>query len=116
MKKNIDTMLSLILAMLCLSSCASSTVQKNSDDTPDVSGSDSTETEESGYLDDLGKYDFGGVEFYIDASPMSKSSFYNSYVGVEKTDGDIHNDAVYKRNRDCEERFNFVLKQTNSDD
>lgn len=110
--KKINEMTALTLSMLCLMSCGSAPSQKDDDNgKQSVSETDSADTEESGYIDDLGEYDFGGVEFYIDASPMSELSFYNSFIDVETIDADILNDAVYKRNRACEDRFNFVLKQ-----
>ncbi|MCI8388008.1 MAG: hypothetical protein HFE63_06025 [Clostridiales bacterium] len=102
---------SIILALL-LASCACG----NNSDIKDTDNSDSVQTSGGGLsetdegsavvTDDLGDMDFGGAEFNM--LTRTTPLFY-PYHDVESETGDVLNDAVYKRTRKLEERFNFDL-------
>jgi hypothetical protein len=61
------------------------------------------------YNDELGEYDFNGEEFKIQ---MFENENVHNHIDTPEENGEVFNDAMYKRNRTIEERFNFVLKET----
>lgn len=100
----------LILALLCgLAACG------ETPDTPADSGSDSTDDtasapEETTALpgaDTLPEKSFDGEEFII---WVDASGAYWTYVGMEDTEGDVMNDAVFTRNELVQERFDVTFK------
>ena len=60
------------------------------------------------YGDNLGEYDFCGEEFKIHTMDTGGVHYL---VDVEEESGDTLNDAIYRRNREIEERFNVAIKQ-----
>lgn len=58
--------------------------------------------------DELGDYDFDGYEFRIATCNGNTKYYY-----MEESTGDVVNDAVYKRNRTVEERFNCKITVIN---
>ena len=72
------------------------------------------ETKDPNYVSDLGENDFGGYVFhvmgrYIDQEDGSWNTFE---IYAEEEDGNLINDAVYRRNRILEEKYNIEIKQT----
>ncbi|MCL2813249.1 MAG: hypothetical protein FWD23_01470 [Oscillospiraceae bacterium] len=65
------------------------------------------------YSDSLGEYDFDGEEFKIQIFP--NENVRNS-IDTPEENGEVFNDAMYKRNRSVEERFNVVIKEVVTDD
>ena len=65
------------------------------------------------YDDDLGEYDFGGEEFAIQIFP--NENVHNN-IDAPEENGEVFNDAMYRRNRTIEERFNAVIKELVIDD
>ena len=61
------------------------------------------------YDDALPEFDFGGAEFIMNTRPTTASSWINPTLDVESENGDSLNDAIFRRNRTLEERFNFKL-------
>ena len=57
------------------------------------------------YLDDLGAYDFGGVDFVV-LSVESQEGTYTLF-DIQEYNDSILDRSVYKRNREIEQRFNF---------
>jgi len=60
------------------------------------------------YTDDLSGFDFGGSEFSMFTRVNPR---YTSAMNVAEEIGEHFNDAMYRRNRNLEERFNFVFKE-----
>ena len=60
------------------------------------------------YEDELGEYDFKGEEFKIQT--FEDVNIHN-IIDTEEETGEILNDALYKRNRTIEERFNVIIKE-----
>ena len=60
------------------------------------------------YNDELGEYNFNGEDFKIQTFE-NQNSFLR--VDTEEETGDLLNDALYKRNRTIEERFNINIKE-----
>lgn len=72
------------------------------------SDSDTTVGEETTkYADKVPELNFNGYEFRTIEQESTKNSFY-----AEEAIGETVNDAIYKRNRDTEDRFNIVLVET----
>ena len=110
MKRSICFVLALILVFAPLFSCGSDTSDITSDaggGTTDNGGTDSS-AESSGGFDDrlsvddrIGAYDFKDANFDIVLSTEQMSDPY--FTDTEN--GEIINDAVYKRTIDIEDRF-----------
>ncbi len=81
----------------------------------DMSAVTEAQTEETAhrYTDDLGEMDFGGAEFRI---RTIENLNVHSYVDVAEETADVYDDALFKRNRTIEERFNIVFKETLAND
>ncbi|MCL1857746.1 MAG: extracellular solute-binding protein [Oscillospiraceae bacterium] len=62
----------------------------------------------TGYTDDLGEFDFDGYEF----SMLTRlNPRYTSPINIEEEIGEVLNDAIYRRSRNLEERFNFTFTE-----
>lgn len=60
------------------------------------------------YTDDLGDITFGGAEFRI---RTIENANVHSYVDVAEESGEVYDDALYKRNRKIEERFDIKITE-----
>ena len=114
------TLTALILAsMLCsLAACGGKT--PSGDDTkPSGTSSDETNTSAEDTAnpldDDLGEYDFNGETFTIDTRAMNSNSWLTSVIDVQEESADILLSSIFKRNRKIEQRFNCVIKESNSE-
>ncbi|MBE6612153.1 MAG: hypothetical protein E7632_06650 [Ruminococcaceae bacterium] len=98
MKKTLSKLL-LIAIMANLASCGGTA-------TTDTTAADTTVpvTEEVHLRDTIPEKDFGGAEFFI----LAATDHQNKYDSEET--GDILDDAVFKLNRDVEERFHVEIK------
>ncbi|MBE6611621.1 MAG: extracellular solute-binding protein [Ruminococcaceae bacterium] len=97
----------LLLASLLATSCGSGATSGS--DTSVSGDTTTTAPVETEISDDLGTYDFGGDEFHI----LTRSyPMFNAALNVEEQTGDALDDAIWKRNRNLEERFNFELNET----
>ena len=90
----------LLISLLAAVSCKGETPDTPRDSTDTTSAPE--ETTESLYTD-LGEHDFGGRKFTIVYSADQLGSFWP--YDAEAENGDIVNDAVYKRNRTVEEEY-----------
>ncbi|MCL2816476.1 MAG: extracellular solute-binding protein, partial [Oscillospiraceae bacterium] len=81
----------------------------NNQSNGEVAGQDENagQEEESKYnvTDDLGAHNFGGYIFKI----LAREGWR---LDVEEEVGEILDDAIYRRNRNVEERFNFKFRET----
>ena len=80
-------------------------INNNTDENAGIS---TDETSGDIFADDLPDQDFGGAAFRIAA--QDAAWLYVLYDSQEET-GEVINDAVYRRNRKIEERFNVVITQ-----
>ena len=96
-----------LAALMLLSSCGNATngTETQGSSGSSESGSDVSSTEAE---DRLGEHDFGGAEFRI---YTRVTQLFYPYLDVQEETADVLNDAVYKRNRKLEERFNFTFKE-----
>lgn len=103
MKRNLIAY-TLLISLLAAVSCGG--------ETPDITVTDadttsvSEETTESIYTD-LGEHDFEGRKFTIVYSTDQLGAFWP--YDAETENGDLVNDAVYKRNRTVEEKYNVDI-------
>jgi len=110
--------LALLLSMMLgtFAACSQDTSSQQTSDTSaadtSASGGESTEAVETQPVADVPEKDFGGTEFRIMAfQHQSYDSIGNFEFWVEKEDGDVVNDAVFRRNHTIEERFNTKITQ-----
>lgn len=111
-------MLKIICALLvfCISVSAAACAaepEKSGAETEPAATAAGTEKE----MPDLPERDFEGREFMFYV--MGKNRNVNNYsveIYSEAQNGDIINDAVFTRNADLEERYNFIISETASDD
>ena len=129
MKRLVFLILTMLLVVSTIASCGENTAVNNDTSTKetnaDASNSDSGDKTDDGlsaqettnnldiYNDNLQEQDFGGAQFRIAA--RDEPWLYVIYDSQEEN-GDLINDAVYKRNRKIEERFNIVITQDTLED
>jgi len=102
-----SNLISLLLLTALLASCGGTAEQ--TDTTGTSADAESTEPVETELSDDLPARDFGGYEFRL----FTNDADVVSYV-PETENGEIVNDAVYRRNRSVEERFNVKITAVSS--
>ncbi|MCL2813678.1 MAG: extracellular solute-binding protein [Oscillospiraceae bacterium] len=110
-KLTIFTLMAVISISVILYSC------KTESDNTDLQAPAAENTTEPANIaeeeisDNLPARDFGGYNFRIYAEEEDNYTGYKHYndIYVEEENGDILNDAVFKRNRTVEERFNINI-------
>lgn len=111
MARTVCYTLALLLVFLPLVSCASETVDQPENGDESVSDTQTVAETTGGFADRLsvddgiGDYDFSGASFDIVLSTKQMSDPY--FTDAEN--GEVINDAVYKRTLDIDERFNVTL-------
>jgi len=113
MKRTISSLLlSALLLSLTLTSCSQSSSgdSGNTSDTASISETTAAETVDP-LADSLPPEDFDGREFRMYAR-NDKNANETIYCYSEAMDGDVINDAVYKANKNVEERFNVDITMT----
>ena len=104
----------LIAAMLfctILISCAGQSGETDTTSgTEDTSETDTGTTVSSIPEPDIPELDYGGAEFTYLIRDGNVSSYMEKYVYAEEENGEPVNDAIYKRNRQVEEKFNIKIK------
>ena len=112
MKKQLTTTL-LLIALLAAASCGESGTP---DDTTAPSGDGTTTAAETTdpLMDDLGEFNFGGYEYRVLSVKYDPAASFTLFDTAEQN-GDILNDALWKRNREIEERFNIVFVSEEND-
>ncbi|MCI8388423.1 MAG: carbohydrate ABC transporter substrate-binding protein [Clostridiales bacterium] len=110
MKKRYRVISAAILAAMLTSiacSCGQDGSSKDTNESTDGVNDtvDTTPEVETSPLYSMEKQDFGGREFRI-----STSEDYEDEMWVESENGDVCNDAVYRRNKKVEEYFNVKIK------
>ena len=104
--------LSLLLAALLLASVGCGGGSPAADTTA-ASGGDTTTAPVTELAPDLPAYDGGGADFTILAKMEGTETgrWTAQDVWVEDQNGEVINDAVWKRNRTLEDKYNIVLKR-----
>ncbi|MHC1694473.1 MAG: hypothetical protein AB9835_04190 [Eubacteriales bacterium] len=105
-----------IFAMLAipLTACAEKPSQNNDSTTQAASEQSTQETTEERLYADLPDEDFGGTEFMFLARRVDGADWTDWVprdLYAENENGEAINDAVYKRNRIIEEKFNVKINQ-----
>jgi len=112
----------LIILPLLTASCQSPDTNAGSREGPDtladsqdVGGADENIPEDpfAIYKDGLGEYDFNGDEFKIQ---IFENENVRNNIDAAEENGEVFNDALYKRNRTVEERFNVIIKEVETED
>lgn len=116
--KRIMALVLLALTLFPVSACSAPT-EKDPDATAENKNqggelpSAAEEKTETRYTPNLPGMDFGGYEF---RAIISTDNIYGPFTfAAEEENGDNINDAVYKRNRYIESKYNVVLKQIEID-
>ncbi|MCL2158250.1 MAG: hypothetical protein FWH48_02460 [Oscillospiraceae bacterium] len=123
MKKNLKLIaLAMVFALLMpvFASCAENKTGDKGDATgaqgpgeDNNPGEAATEDPFAKYDDGLGEYDFKGEEFKIQ---MFENENVHNHIDAPEENGEVFNDAMYKRNRAIEERFNVTITEVLTDD
>ncbi len=111
MKKSRIISLGLAALMLTGVSCGESgtTAETTASDASDTTTAEPVTTE---LTDGLEPADFGGWELTILNFNQDWLTWANTTITIEEADGDILNDAIYNRNANLQERFNFTFVET----
>lgn len=99
--------------LLACFSCASGDANTGAKETIAVQTEETTIDEFAKYNDDLGEHNFDGETFTI-AIYLNINT--NNNIDTEAETGEVLNDAIYKRNRKIEERFNSKINQSTHED
>ena len=107
-KQKISLFIAAALLISFAASCGETGNDKDHTDDTSAASDSTTEAEDTSVKDDLGSFDFGGNGFNV----MTRTTpLFYPYLDQKEETGDVLDDAVYKRNRNVEERFNFVLNE-----
>jgi len=114
MKKIIVICLIFSMLILCISCGANSSSENNTGTTDNPAAeekSESTETEEEKIMPDLPEMNFGGLEIILFGRALETTGYVKNYseTASEEENGEIMNDAIYKRNRVIEEKYNVII-------
>jgi len=109
MKKRLIAVLLLMGMLLTSAACASGMDASDGADTASSAEISTTAAETSDpYEDGLGEYDYQGADFHM-YSHMNQHIHHA--INTDEETGDVLNDAVYRRNRTVESRFNFTFSE-----
>jgi len=107
MKKYISVCL-LAALLTSLAACGGDVGVTDSTDTTAVDTTTDTAT-----VSDLPDMDWGGEEFHVLGLQNTSSTQFSTFeVAVESENGDVVNDAIYRRNVAVEDRYNVKIVET----
>lgn len=106
MKKFITLLLA--CSMLAAMSCGSADTPV-SDDTTRQSDTSDTTAAETEPAPDLPESDFGGYEFRVLHDVTGWGTYSEEHLDFESENGDVLDDAIFRRNRSVEEEYGFAL-------
>ncbi|MCL2814701.1 MAG: hypothetical protein FWD23_08880 [Oscillospiraceae bacterium] len=108
-----------VSALLFAAACQS-TEKESKNENADAGGQgDSKDTKTTGedplakFKDGLGEFDFKGESFKVLVFDNPNGQ---QLIDTEEENGDVFNDALYKRNREIEQRFNVIIDQLLTED
>lgn len=107
MKRIISGML--FLSMLLTLSCADQGKDGKTDSTDSGKASDDATTEEVRREPDLPYTDCKGADFTYLARNPDGASYREIYIYAESENGEVVNDAIFRRNRQIEDKFNINI-------
>ena len=110
MKKYGKVLMLALVAALILASCGESAATADST-AADTTAADTTPAETDYYTNIPDGTDFGGKTFNI-ISYAQETSAWQIYIAAETENGDLLNDAAYRRNREVEELLNITVSET----
>lgn len=110
MKHRITTA-ALLIAMLAAVGCGESGTTADTTASGETGTTTAAETRDP-LLDDLGEFDFGGYEYRVLSVTYDPNSYFTLFDSEEN--GEVLNDALVKRNREIEERFNIKFVASES--
>ncbi|MGN1127684.1 MAG: hypothetical protein ACI4T6_01870, partial [Candidatus Flemingiibacterium sp.] len=111
MKRTISAIL-LLSILLCASSCGDAAVNDDPGDgttAPDTVTETSAETEILPDIPSPEDTDYNGYEFRVLYQITGWGTYTNEHIDSESQTGDVLADALYNRNRLCEEKYGFKL-------
>lgn len=108
-RKRLAAFMATALSLLACFSCAPDDATAGPKETVAVQTEETTIDEFAKYNDDLGEHNFEGENFTI-AIYLNINT--NNNIDTEAETGEVLNDAIYKRNRKIEERFNAKIMST----
>lgn len=111
-RKRIAAIIATALSLFACFSCASDDAAKPHETTA-APTEETTIDELAKYADDLGEHNFDSEDFII---AVFLNINVNNNIDTEAETGDVLADAIYKRNRSLEERFNVTFKQSTHED
>ena len=97
----------LLAALLAATACGEGSGAPASGDTT-AADTTTAPAETTAYLDTLPKTDMGGRSFVILAEDRGSNGISNTHIGSET--GEVMNDAVFRRDREVEERYNIKIE------
>ncbi|MCL2159324.1 MAG: extracellular solute-binding protein [Oscillospiraceae bacterium] len=120
MKINLKKLLCLLFALtIVFASASCGGDNKNENPTENNPAQEENENENAAskdpkYISDLGENDFNGYEFHVLGREIAEpEGSWNTWeIYAENENGDLINDAVYKRNAIIEDKYNVKIKQT----
>jgi ABC-type glycerol-3-phosphate transport system substrate-binding protein len=127
-RKITGLILAMILTALLLFACGGDDADNQtrgeqapgSQEAADSGGTDENEeapenARDPNFVSDLHDYDFGGYVFHAIGRTLEDDdvgSWNTREIYAEQETGELINDAVYRRNRILEDKYNFEIKQT----
>lgn len=101
----------MLLCTLLISCAGQSGEPETTTSGTETSGETSTDTTAPSIPEpDIPELDYGGAEFTYLIRGESALSYIEEYVFAEEENGEPVNDAIYRRNRQIEEKFNIKIK------
>ena len=110
MKANTTSIITVVLLLvIILTACAADSGTAQSTTASVTTSPEAAVTEDTGIQYDYPEADYGGAELTI----LNVSNLWDMLVEIDRPElnGEILNDAVYNRNRNIEQMYNFVLKE-----
>ena len=109
MKRAFVIALALLLIFPLLAACGSKDTPAATVQTEATAATEPAETE---LTDGLPEVDMNGFTFKIYHCSGSQMTWTNLTIDAEEETGEVLNDAIYARNRNMEERFNYKMEVT----
>jgi len=112
--KKLITLFLLCGMLLSTAACASDSGTSGNDTTADTTAAEAADTTAADDPNEaeVGTYNFDGDEFHM----YTRTTYSTrSLLDVPESTADVLDDAIYERNRNLEDRFNFVYAESSMD-
>ena len=114
--KKLSALLLALMLTAALVSCGTSEPSETGTETAPAESSAAAETVLEDAVAHLPEKDLDGFALMLGKQPQAKIAWSNISFAVSEESGEVLNDAIVKRNRDMEEKYNFALVETVFDD